>query len=292
MSEDFILNRKRDFNELLNGTGRFVKLEIGDYIGLLLKLYLPVGLLLLAADFFLAPRMIYGNDNFLVNVIILIIDTIYVVALNYGFIKEIILGNDPTAGNVWKRLPELMPKLLLLLLFFAIVGVLCFVVIVLLGYLISPSMSVLLIPAILCAMIFGIRIALVFPVINSEESSLFDAIGRSWKLTKGYWWQTFGGVFIVGLVGFGLTFASTLVNYWIIQQLFTDFSGNNLLMYQLYMVLFDLIARVFSLFTQFFTHSFLTLQYFNLVERKEAPELMARIGEIGWSPEQNNQLSL
>ncbi len=281
MSEDFVLNRKRDFNELLNGTGRFLKLEFSDYLGILLKLYLPVGLLVLAFTFFLTPEMTFSTGSKIVYFIVQSIDSLYLLALNYGFIKVIITGNAPTAGNVWGRLLMLLPKLLLLILFLAIAGVLSFGVIALFGTVTGPMIAVLFLPAVIFAIFFGNRIALIFPVINSEENSLFEAMGRSWDLTKGYWWQTFGGIIIIGLISYGLTFAFTLINIWIIQSLFTGFLDSNMLMYRLYMVLFQMVTLVIGIFTQFFTHSFLTLQYFNLVERKEAPELMARIGEIG-----------
>jgi hypothetical protein len=48
----------------------------------------------------------------------------------------------------------------------------------------------------------GVKLAMVFPAVVFERKGPFGAIGRSWTLTRGNWWRTFGTLVVVFLITF------------------------------------------------------------------------------------------
>ena len=59
-----------------------------------------------------------------------------------------------------------------------------------------PAFLLLIIPAIY----LSIRVSFIYYAIMIENRSATDAISRSWLLTKGFWWQIFLSLLIIGLV--------------------------------------------------------------------------------------------
>jgi hypothetical protein len=48
----------------------------------------------------------------------------------------------------------------------------------------------------------GVKLSMVFPAVVFERKGPFGAIGRSWTLTRGHWWRTFGTLLVVFLITF------------------------------------------------------------------------------------------
>jgi hypothetical protein len=71
---------------------------------------------------------------------------------------------------------------------------------------IGLGLIALLIPGIFLA----IKWSMTFPAIVAERAGPFKAMGRSWDLTRGHWWRTFGTLLVVVLISFVLAFAILL----------------------------------------------------------------------------------
>jgi Membrane domain of glycerophosphoryl diester phosphodiesterase len=50
----------------------------------------------------------------------------------------------------------------------------------------------------------AVKLSMVFPVVVFERKGPFGAVGRSWALTRGNWWRTFGTLLVVFLITFVL----------------------------------------------------------------------------------------
>jgi hypothetical protein len=80
-------------------------------------------------------------------------------------------------------LGRLLPLIVAYLLFIVLVGI---------GFI------ALIVPAFWIA----VKLAMVFPAVVFERKGPFGAIGRSWTLTRGHWWRTFGTLLVVFLITF------------------------------------------------------------------------------------------
>jgi hypothetical protein len=65
----------------------------------------------------------------------------------------------------------------------------------------AAGLFLLVIPGIIVCL----ALSLIYPVIVAEDSGGFDALSRSWELTKGYRWK----IFVAGLVYFAVSIAIT-----------------------------------------------------------------------------------
>jgi hypothetical protein len=72
-----------------------------------------------------------------------------------------------------------------------------------LSIVLAISALFLLIPAIF----LGVKWCVTFAAIVAERAGPFSAMGRSWELTGGHWWRTFGTLLVVGLIALVLYLA-------------------------------------------------------------------------------------
>jgi glycerophosphoryl diester phosphodiesterase family protein len=72
-----------------------------------------------------------------------------------------------------------------------------------LAIVLGVSALFLLIPAIF----LGVKWCVTFAAIVAERAGPFSAMGRSWELTGGHWWRTFGTLLVVGLISLVLYLA-------------------------------------------------------------------------------------
>ena len=56
-----------------------------------------------------------------------------------------------------------------------------------------------------------VRILFTSQAVIAENKGPIEAIKRSWNLTKGYWWRTFGILLLIGLLAFLITFVPTSI---------------------------------------------------------------------------------
>ena len=66
---------------------------------------------------------------------------------------------------------------------------------------VAIGLVLILVPGIFLA----VKWSMTFAVIVAERAGPFRAMGRSWTLTRGHWWRTFGTLAVVGLLAFVLT---------------------------------------------------------------------------------------
>lgn len=126
----------------------------------------------------------------------------------------------------------------------------------------------------------SITLSIIFIVRLEEEVGFFDAVSRCIKLIKHNWWFTFGLIFVVGIIQGFLTYAFYIPNYFMMFFIaFTgvdsDSSGLNRALY----IFTSIISSFAALFYSISTIA-IAFQYYNLVERKEAPGLLEQIDQI------------
>jgi hypothetical protein len=68
---------------------------------------------------------------------------------------------------------------------------------------VGTGLVLLLVPGIFLA----VKWSMTFPAIVAERAGAFAAMRRSWELTQGHWWRTFGTLLVVVLISFVLSVA-------------------------------------------------------------------------------------
>jgi len=123
-------------------------------------------------------------------------------------------------------------------------------------------------------------LALVFPIMIFENSSFSYAFNKSFKLIKNNWWETFGALFVIGLIVYFATMIvllpTTIMNFG--SLIFHPKGGAHLSLVSI------IIAAVLqSLCHIFYVVPFITISlcYFNLSEKMENTGLMGRISKLG-----------
>jgi hypothetical protein len=123
-------------------------------------------------------------------------------------------------------------------------------------------------------------LALIFPIIIFENSSFSYAFNKSFKLIKNNWWETFGAIFVIGIIVYFATLIillpMTLMGFG--SLIFHPKGGAHLSM-----VTIIITAVLQSLCHIFYVLPFVTVSlcYFNLSEKAENTGLMGRINKLG-----------
>lgn len=115
----------------------------------------------------------------------------------------------------------------------------------------------------------------------AEESTVMSAISRSIDLVRGRWWQTFGIFVLVGLVALLIGMIVQLPSYLLVLFAAEQFASTVMdypVVAAFFLILLEGIATVIA---SLIIDTTLAIHYFNLVEQKEGPGMIARIAEIG-----------
>lgn len=125
-----------------------------------------------------------------------------------------------------------------------------------------------------------VALSLIFIVRLEEGLGFFDAISRCTKLISGNWWFTFGLIIVVGIIqgflGFILYIPNYIVTFFIaFTGVDSESSGLNRTLYIISSIISSLSVLLYAIST-----TAIAFQYYNLVERKEAPGLLQQIEEI------------
>lgn len=134
----------------------------------------------------------------------------------------------------------------------------------------------LIIPAIY----LSIALSLIFIVRLEEGLGFFDAVNRCIKLIRDNWWFTFGLILVIGIIQGFLMYALYIPNYIMmfataLTGIDSEASGLNRILYIITSIISSLGALLYTIST-----IAIAFHYYNLVERKEAPGLLAQIDEI------------
>jgi len=270
-------NRVRDFSALLNATFEFIR---QNFRILLKSTIFIVGPFILLAGVFggLYQSSVFSfkaQTNtagifipFLLYFFFLMLAVFILMIVVYSIIDEY-LNSDTLKLEmdlVWRRFKQNFWMILL-------TG---------LGYVITVVIGslFLIIPGIYLA----VTLSLIYMVRIVEKKNFFDSIGRCINTVKKNWWFTFGLTLVLGLIQGFLGFIFYIPSY--IAMFFTAMSGINFESNgegSPSEILFIITTIVSSISLIFYSISLIgvAFQYFNLVERKEAPGLMAKIDSIG-----------
>lgn len=153
-------------------------------------------------------------------------------------VGEGVLGRRPTAGETWRRTRRMVPRLaglclLLMVPTLAVIGGL--VALVVLAFANDSNglgaLGVFVIVAALAGVfVVGVRITMSTPALVLEDLGVLASLRRSWALTRGRFWRTFGVLLVAGLLvgvvqqvlGFGFQLVGTVLGLAVGSTLRTD----------------------------------------------------------------------
>ncbi len=127
-----------------------------------------------------------------------------------------------------------------------------------------------------------VPVTLVVIISLYERISFFDALHRAFYLVKGYWWQTFGLIFICIIIQFSVVLCCT-IPFSIIgvsTQLFTQM-GSSMEQTVTYAIAFTIVLTLVIALSYCLFLTVSAFQYFSLVERKESVGLREKIESMG-----------
>ncbi|MDR2927694.1 MAG: hypothetical protein LBV41_05795 [Cytophagaceae bacterium] len=280
-----ILEKERDFTDLMNGTFAF----IGQEFKMLLKtigLYAGILIILSAiADAYYADATISN----IVNMAASSGDYSVFATTNWKlwsllsatqFLTQFLIGGlvcaymvvyrDKGRGNfevtdVWKAFIGKLP--LALMLTFVVFLMICI------------GMMFCFLPGIYLL----VPLSLVLMVLYAENVDFGNAISRSFKLVSGNWWFTFGFIIVVSIIVsiIGYIFSLPAVIIGIVQgvSMITEEAAE--LSNSAAIIVSTVVSAVGQYFIVPVLHIAVALQYFNLKERKDKTSLFRKVSEIG-----------
>jgi len=295
MPPKFELLKNRDFGEIITDTFVFIR---QNFKPLITSFITFCGFFILAGGILSAiqqtkaigvvnevayssgtPRM-FGNSNPFNN----IFNVEYFLAMGFLLLNYIAMpvtilsfmalyrekgGIAPTTQEVWGYFKYF---------FFRIFGsgVLLFLLLII-GFLLC------LIPGLYLYPVF----ALIFPIIIFENTSFSYAFSKSFKLIKDKWWETFGALFVMGIIVYTaaaiVILPTTIINF------------GSLVLHPKHGVHLSVTLTVITAVLQSVCHIFygvpiitIALCYFNLSEKMESTGLLGRINQLGQTNADDN----
>jgi hypothetical protein len=274
MNQNKIEFRKvRDFGALLNATFEFIK----QNFKILFKSNLLIGspFILLAGvfmgiyqsslfNFRLDPEWEQFAIPFLFSILFMMLSYMVITIVTYSYLM---LYKESEPGSfdieeVWRKSKGNFWMILITGIGYSIIVSLGFI------FLIIPGIYL------------SISLLLIFIVRLEEGLGFFDAVSRCTKIISGNWWFTFGLILVVGFIQGFLGFILYMPNY--IVTFFLAFAGIDSSTGSMGRVLYIISSIIASLGTLLYVISMVAIafQYYNLVERKEAPGLIQQIEDI------------
>jgi hypothetical protein len=281
-TENFRLEKVRDFGLLFTDTFLFIKYNFKNLLKGMLYYVLPLGLLhgvvlgLLQYETLLplasgnpistsfsSPTIIYST---LASYFFMLLS--YTVAIS--FIMEYIKlyrnksNNNIEINEVGKAMLNNIPKIL---------GAL-----ILSGILVILGCILLIIPGIY----IGVCISLVIPIIIFEDETIGNAISACFNLIKNNWWNTFAFLLVMGIISSLLNFVFQLPSsiYQIMTTMFMT-TGDPMTLNKSITIIFSVIQAIGYAFMQLLPLTAIAIQYFNLIERKQSPALLKDLETVG-----------
>ncbi|WP_321281186.1 hypothetical protein [Marinifilum fragile] len=281
-TENFRLEKVRDFGLLFSDTFLFIKYNFKNLLKGMLYYVVPFGLLhgvvmgLLQYETLLS----IGNGSGIganyssSTVIYSTIASYFFMLVSYSvaiaFITQYIkLYRDKGANNfevneVGKSMLNNIPKILGAIILSGIIVVLGFII--------------LIIPGIYIA----VCISLVVPIIIFEDETVGNGISACFNLIKNNWWNTFAFLFVIGLISSALNFVFQLPStiYQLMSTIFMA-SGDAMTPSKSLLILFSIIQGIGYALIQVLPLTAIAMQYFNLIERRQSPALLKDLESVG-----------
>ncbi|MPQ46391.1 hypothetical protein GCQ56_05155 [Marinifilum sp. N1E240] len=280
-SNDFKFEKVRDFGALFSDTFLFIKQNFKNLAKGLLYYVFPIsliqGVVLGLIQFNSLTNLSSGGNIFTQGSSFLIITTFisyFLMLLAYSFAMSFVMNyvntyrekgaNNFELSEVWKRMITNIPQVLGALF-------LC-------GLLSLVGFFILLIPGIYIA----ICVSLVIPIVIFEKETVGSAISSCFSLIKNNWWNTFGFLFIISIIGYSLNFFVQLPNfiYQMVVAIFMS-TGDPITPSKALSILFSIIQALGYAFIQVLPITAIVIQYFNLIEKKQSPSLLKDLETVG-----------
>jgi len=209
---------------------------------------------------------------------------------NYIVLYDERKTNKIEFSDVWERVRNTFWMYFGTVFFFFLLVVAVYLVIVILVVVLAKISTALVVLAgfgIFFFMFYALFAAsLTFIIRSYENKGFFEAVGRSFMLVRGKWWSTFGLLFVLSIIG-GIVsyilsipyYALTLVNT--LHNTSTETFGEPSSSMNILVVTFFSLSYLVQVLLSSLPNIGIAFQYFNLVERKEAPGLMGHIENLG-----------
>jgi len=199
-------------------------------------------------------------------------------------------SNQIEINEVWERVKSTFWMYLGTMLFFAILFILAYMLMLIPMVLLSTISPFLIvfgvigIIVVLFYLIFGA--SLTFFIRAYEKSGFFPALSRSFNLVRGKWWSTFGLIMVLSLIVSTLSYL--FIMPWYITTIIsamhnvsTDIFQEPSFKWKLFTILSFAVYYLSQMVLSAIPNIGIALQYFNLVELKEAKGLMNEIESLG-----------
>ncbi len=304
------LNQKRDFSEVINATFTFIKQEFKS-LGKVIILYagLPILASSIAGGYYSSSQLtqaiqILQNPSLQpvqsINFLFLLL-FFFLTFLAYMFISGLSASyltlysqkdsSEFSHNDVWQYFyTRIIPLFFLNIVNFLILlglALISLIVIVLLATFAAFSVVVnafiVFFAIISLFIIFYISVPLSFsyiPVID-ENKGVIEAIKRAFYLIKNNWWISFGILIIVMIIVFlvGSLFAlpTTLLTFF---KTYLAYAGEGDGGQSVVYILLNFLGNIAQYLIFPIVYIALGIQFYNLKEKKENPELFQKISEI------------
>lgn len=223
------------------------------------------------------------------SVLLICIAALLCVTSIYAFIVLYAQAQDepPSVGAVWRKTQKLVWKVFGTVLTLIFIGGILLTILSLvtdLGYAIigsSVAGTIIFSLAVLAFIVYcTVYFSFTFIIRVQEPVGTFGAISRSFDLIQGYWWQTFGILFLMYIILFGISYSLTVLPYTAIsiQGAFTE-SGTGLFTTVLTVLWAIVSVFIFTMAFTLYTIA-IAIQYYSLVERMDAPGLRERVHRL------------
>lgn len=287
-TENFRLEKVRDFGLLFSDTFLFIKYNFKNLLKGMLYYVVPFGLLhgLILGLLQYETLLSMGNGSGISpnysssTVIYSTIASYFFMLISYtvavAFVMQYIkLYRDKGADNfevneVGKAMLSNVPTIFGAILLSAIIAVVGFVLFIIPGIYVT------------------ICISLVVPIVVFEEESVGNAISGCFNLIKNNWWNTFAVLFVMGLISSALNFVFQLPStiYQLTSTIFIV-SGDAMTPNKSLLILFSMIQGIGYALIQVLPLTAIAMQYFNLIEKRQSPALLKDLETVG-----NNETSI
>jgi len=279
-SNDFKFEKVRDFGALFSDTFLFIKHNFKNLAKGLLYYVFPISLIqgvVLGLIQFNSLTSLSTGTIFNQGSSFLIIATFisyFLMLLAYAFAMAFVMNyinlyrekgaNNYELREVWKRMLNNIPQILGALFLCGLLSVVGF--------------FILIIPGIYIA----ICVSLVIPIVIFEKENVGSAISSCFSLIKNNWWNTFGFLFIISIIGYSLNFFVQLPNfiYQMVVAIFMS-TGDPIMPNKALNILFSIIQALGYAFIQILPITAIVVQYFNLIEKKQSPSLLKDLETVG-----------
>jgi hypothetical protein len=304
---------RRDFGQVMNAGFAFIRLHFKPLGRIILFIVGPLALVgsilpslaMLALSSQSMDAMRYSYTSFSVNFFSFVIAFTLLIAIVNHYVL-IYVREQPekiTLAQVWKAVRKDFFKV-----FFTLVGGVFVFGIVYTGFIfvigivatgtgigavfsnsgiVAIVLGLLLLAVFISVTVGILAVALMLFIIRLQERrGFFNAMGRFFDLARGSWWQVLGLQFVSLIIQFSVLMVIYLPYYlFLISGFMLGAREDSYLLQMITFLFFGIVAALLNVFSLSLSLIMTALQYFSLVEKKEAVGLLEEIERMGTQTE-------